>query len=32
LKLHVWAVFILTALTLVFFIPAIIRRRRGFKT
>jgi hypothetical protein len=31
-KFLVWAVFILTALTLVFFIPAIIRRRRGFKT
>ena len=31
-KVLVWAVFILTGLTLVFFIPAIIRRRRGFKT
>lgn len=30
-KFLVWAVFILTALTLVFFVPAIIRRRRGFK-
>jgi len=28
-KALVWAVFILTALTLVFFIPALIRRRRG---
>jgi hypothetical protein len=30
-KILIWAVFILTGLTLVFFIPAIIRRRRGFK-
>jgi hypothetical protein len=28
-KFLVWAVFILTVLTLVFFIPALIRRKRG---
>jgi hypothetical protein len=31
-KILIWTVFILTVLTLVFFVPAIIRRRRGFKT
>ena len=28
-KVLVWTVFILTGLTLIFFIPALIRRRRG---
>jgi hypothetical protein len=28
-KILIWTVFILTALTLIFFIPAIIRRKRG---